>query len=310
MVLETRVIRTGGRWNNRCFDRGCKRIPLLTLQQAVGTLRRASYVRRGLHAAYGALNRFLTSSEESPYYAEPRGAVEEANWLYHLLWGWVEVIRLGIVDPGLWKAAMTTTSLRALSLRERFALPGFTDTIFVIAGDSNEHVLFTLGAREEKCSFVFWTEDMEERVLSSLTLFGMTFDEHDGMIIATKELIGPVVALYLWGANHQGRTAAVINDNQNACCWINSHGSCRNPITQYLIFVLTRACNSSRDPERPQHLRRLRQHEEELCHRPRNSGPGRPHVGDRGRIPRRGILRMGPTDPVDRITRSRTGPRT
>ena len=33
----------------------------------------------------------------------------------------------------------------------------------------------------------------------------------------------------------------VVNDNQNACYWINSRGSCRNPIAQYLIFVLTRA---------------------------------------------------------------------
>ena len=61
------------------------------------------------------------------------------------------------------------------------------------------------------------------------------------MIIAIKELIGPVVALCLWGTSHQGQTAVVINDNQNACCWMNSRGSCRNPMAQYLIFALTRA---------------------------------------------------------------------
>ena len=72
-----------------------------------------------------------------------------------MLWGRVEVIRLDLADPGLWKAAMATTSLRALSLQERLALPGFTDTLFVIAGDSNEHVLFTLDAREKKYPFVF-----------------------------------------------------------------------------------------------------------------------------------------------------------
>ena len=136
----------------------------------------------------------------------------------------MEVIRLDLADPILWKAAMTTTSLRALSLRERLAIPGLIDNLFVIAGDSNEYVLFTIDAREKKCSFVFWTEDMEESVLISLKLFCM-----------------PVVALYLWGTSHQGQTAVVINDSQNACCCINSRVSCRNPRAQYLIFVLTRA---------------------------------------------------------------------
>ena len=32
----------------------------------------------------------------------------------------------------------------------------------------------------------------------------------------------------------------MVNDNQNACYWIYSCWSCRNPITQCLIFVLTR----------------------------------------------------------------------
>ena len=61
------------------------------------------------------------------------------------------------------------------------------------------------------------------------------------MIIATKELIGPVVAVCLWETSHQGQAAVVVNDNQNACCWINSRGGCRNMIAQYLIFVLRRA---------------------------------------------------------------------
>ena len=65
------------------------------------------------------------------------------------------------------------------------------------------------------------------------------------MIIATKELIGPVVAVCLWGTSHQDQTAVVINDNQNAWCWINSRGSRRNTIAQYLIFVLTRAETSN-----------------------------------------------------------------
>ena len=83
----------------------------------------------------------------------------------------VEVIRLDLrlANPSLRKAAITTTSLRAHSLRERLATPGFTDSLFVIAGDSNEHVLFTPDAREKKCSFVFRTEDMEERVHADIS---------------------------------------------------------------------------------------------------------------------------------------------
>ena len=82
---------------------------------------------------------------------------------------------------------------------------------------------------------------MEENILKSLKLIGMPVDEEDGMIIAIKELIRPVVAVCLWGVMHQCQTAVVINDNQNACCWVNSRGGCRNVIAQYLIFVLTRA---------------------------------------------------------------------
>ena len=111
----------------------------------------------------------------------------------------------------------------------------------MIAGDSNEHVLFTLDALEKKCSFVFWTEDMEERVLESLKLLEMPVDEESGMIIAIKKLIGSVVAVCLRGASHQDQTTVVINDNPNAYCWINSRGGCRNVIAQYLIGVLTRA---------------------------------------------------------------------
>ena len=224
MVSETRVVRTGERWIDQCFNRGCRRIPLRTLQRAVGSLRHAECVRRGLHAAYSALNRFLTSSEDSPYFAEPSGTSEDVDCLYHLLWGWVEVIRLDLADPSLWKAAMTTTSLRAFSLRERIAILGFTDNLFVIAGDSNEHVLFTLDASEKRCSFVFWTYGMEERVLESLKLLVMPVDEESGMIIVTKELVGPVVAVGLWGTSHQGQTAVVINDNQNTRGWITRAG--------------------------------------------------------------------------------------
>ena len=180
------------------------------------TPRRLRQKARGLHAAYAALNSFLTSSDDSPYFAEPRGAVEEVNWLHHLLRGWVEVIRLDLADHGLWETAMTTTSIRALSLQERLALPGFAGSLFVVAGDSNEQVLFTLDARQKRCSFVFWTEDMEERVLTSLAFFRMPVDEQDGMIIAIKELIGPVLAVCLWGVDHHGQTAVVVNDNQNS----------------------------------------------------------------------------------------------
>ena len=140
---------------------------------------------------------------------------------------------------------MTTTSLRALSLRERLAIPGFTGNLFVVAGDSNEHVLFTLDAREKRCSFGFWTEDMEETVLKSLRLYDMPVDEENGMIIAVKELVGSVVALCLWGASHQGQTAVFINDNQNACCWINSRGSCRNAISSPIYDLCSHSC---RDP--------------------------------------------------------------
>ena len=52
---------------------------------------------------------------------------------------------------------------------------------------------------------------MEENVLKSLKLIGVPVDEKGGMIIAIKELIGPVVAVCLWGAAHQGQTAVVIN---------------------------------------------------------------------------------------------------
>ena len=86
----------------------------------------------------------------------------------------------------------------------------------MVAGDSNEHVLFTPDAREKKCLFVLWAENVEESVLKFLKLIGMPVDEENGMIIATKELIGPVAAVCLWSANHQGQTAVVINDNQNA----------------------------------------------------------------------------------------------
>ena len=123
MVSETRVLKTGARWNDPCFDRGCGNIPPRTLQRAVGSLRHAACARRGLHAVYGALKCFLTNSEDSPFFAESSGTVEEVNWLYHLLWGWVEVIRLDLADPCLRKAAMTTTSLRALSLRVWLATP-------------------------------------------------------------------------------------------------------------------------------------------------------------------------------------------
>jgi hypothetical protein len=99
---------------------------------------------------------------------------------------------------------MTTTPLRAMSLQERLALLGFAETLFVIAGDSNEHVLFTTDARNRRCSFVFWTEDTEKKILTSLASFGMPVDEQDGMIIAVKELIGPVAAICHWGADHHG----------------------------------------------------------------------------------------------------------
>ena len=104
---------------------------------------------------------------------------------------------------------MTTTSIRVLSLLGRLALLGFTDNLLVIAGDSNEQVLFTINARYKRCSFVFWTGDVEERVLVSLALSGMPVGEQDGMIIAIKELVGAAAAVCL--------TAVVVNDNQNAC---------------------------------------------------------------------------------------------
>ena len=66
------------------------------------------------------------------------------------------MIRLDLSNPGLWETAMTTTSIRALSLQGRLTLPGFTDTLFVIAGDIIKHVLFTPNTRHKRCSFVFF----------------------------------------------------------------------------------------------------------------------------------------------------------
>ena len=67
------------------FQQGVPTDPPAYPPESSGSLRHAACARRGLHAAYGALNRFLTSSEDSPYFAEPRGTAEEVNWLYHLL---------------------------------------------------------------------------------------------------------------------------------------------------------------------------------------------------------------------------------
>ena len=206
MVSATMVLRTGDRWNNPGFNRGCRsrRAPLLTLQQAVGSLRHTACVRRGLHAAYAALHRFLTSSEDSPYFAEPRGTAEEINWLYHLLWGWVEVIRLDLADPELWEAAMTTTSPRALSLRERLALPGFADTLFVVTGDNNEHVLFTIDARGKRGSFCFWTEGMEEifALISVLSDHVHVTDEHTPN--SRTSTASPRMQVLMQGTNQEG----------------------------------------------------------------------------------------------------------
>ena len=47
---------------------------------------------------------------------------------------------------------------------------------------------------------------MEESVLKSMRFFGMPVDEENGMIIAIKELVGPVVALCLWGTSHVRRS--------------------------------------------------------------------------------------------------------
>ena len=96
---------------------------------------------------------------------------------------------------------MTTTSIPARSLQGRLALPGFTDTLFVIDGVTmSTFSSNSMPGKKKRYSFVFWTEGMEERVLTSLALFGMPVDEQDGMIIAIKELIGPVVVVCLWGA--------------------------------------------------------------------------------------------------------------
>ena len=63
-------------------------------------------------------------------------------------------------------------------------------------------------------------------------------------MISLKEMAGPTLAADLWGKHHHGDTAIAINDNQNACAWIQTRVS-RNPVAQHLIMLLTRA--ESRD---------------------------------------------------------------
>ena len=243
-ICEPRIRKTQDRWNNPAFDYGCREILLLALQKAVGPLRRAAQVRRLVHAAYSSMNRFLTSSDERKHIACPRGTPEEVEWLYHLFWKWTEVIRLDLAHPEIWHASVMANTTNALSLRERLAIPGFSDSVFILAGDSNERVLFTLDVQLKKCSFVFWTCGLEKAIISSLAASGMPVDEHSSMMISFKEMAGPTLAADLWGKHHHGSTAFAINDNQNACVWIQTLVS-RNPIAQHFIMILTRA--ESRD---------------------------------------------------------------
>ena len=208
------------------------------------SLRRAAQVRRRLHAAYSAINRSLTSSDERRHIACPRDTKEEVEWLYHLFWRWAEVIRPDLVHPEIWHASVMTNTTNASSLRERLAIQGFSGSVFILAGDSNEHVIFTLDVQLKKCSFVFWCEDLGTTILSSLAAPGMPVGEHAGIMTSLKEMAGTTLAVDLWGKYHHGATAIAINDNQNACVWIQTRVS-RNPAAQHLIMPLTRA--ESRD---------------------------------------------------------------
>ena len=100
-----------------------------------------------------------------------------------------------------------TNTTNALSLRERLVIPGFSGSVFILAGDSNEHVLFTIDVQLIKCSFVFWTKEVERQVFSSLAASGMPVDEHASMMISLKEMAGPTLAADLLGKYYHGAMA-------------------------------------------------------------------------------------------------------
>ena len=167
-ISESWIRKRQGRWNNPAFDYGCREIPLLAPQGAVGHSDMPPQVRRGLHAAYPTMNRFLASSDARRHIACPRDTPGEVECLYHLSWKWTEVIRIDLAHPEIWQALVMTNTTNAISLRERLAIPGFSDLVFILAGDSNEHVLFNTDVQLRKCSFVFWTSDLERTILLSL----------------------------------------------------------------------------------------------------------------------------------------------
>jgi hypothetical protein len=239
-VSPARVAKALLRWKNPEYHYGNRKITLRDFQRAVGSLRHIAQVRRSVHAAYCAFNRFLAASDTEPLFAEPRGTPEEIDWMYHQLWRWVEVIVLDLENPELWVTGVTAASVNSLSLAERLALPDFARTVFVLAGDSNMHVLFTIDPQHNKCSFVFWTRAVQEGILSALAELGMPLDVSQEMMISLKEMAGPTLGIIRWGRFHGEVTALAINDNLNACSWIQTRTS-SNPVAQHLIMMLSRA---------------------------------------------------------------------
>lgn len=200
--------------NDHNFDHGCKTIPYKLVQQLRGNQNFWEIVMPVLEALVGPTNNLLRYERTMPpVYATPKGSEEKVEATWEDFWDSIEIQSLLADDPARWVNNFSSGVEEALSPMERLSLPGASERVVFVTGDSTIERVATIDWRSK------WL--MRETLAPFLAaLKELAGGEEDDMIVAISELL-TLVAFAAKAA--KGWTGCIIingGDNQNVQRWL------------------------------------------------------------------------------------------
>ena len=233
----------------KCFNRGCTNVPMLTLQKLYGQLEHWCSVSRAGRTLLTCVSRLLCSPRES-FLVLPTGTGREVDDKWNRFWTAVSILRK-LVDENHGSAFTQDArnpAFGALTVQERLSYEGERQAAVFLGGDAIPGLVSFINHAEQ--TYALWPLSSEDRrIIRKLALLDPTprleevetEDHVDNLIISIYELLCIYSAVCYYCTRDRdvwrGRLVVIITDNMNVKQWLESRKP-KSPIAMHLISAI------------------------------------------------------------------------
>eukprot|EP00971_Amphidinium_carterae_P056784 1122779-Amphidinium_carterae.2 len=208
------------------YSAGNHEMTLKDIQKLRGTAQSWTTVLPGLRLVLRAVDCFLSPGNPDDFVQPHRDQRADEAWTR--LWAAIDLLKLLVSRPELWKERFISSMDRLLTVSEQLGLPGAEQWTRVVSSDATPELH---GAVDWKARKV--TRQEVEPFMAHLKRQG----EELPTIIAVAELLGLVAMAAALGHTWQNELIIYIGDNSNVVHWLRSRAP-RNRLAQLLMRTL------------------------------------------------------------------------